>query len=374
MPQLFYALTACRGDERKQNSPYRLRSCNTADRTLRRAAPTPALAPQATTPAARARFSFPHPAPDERCRCQPGTTAGPSPAPAPGPGRRLPRSGRCCGRAAALRSPPRRPARWLRSSRRSPRRRRAEGARAAAAPGAAAGVCRPAWPWPAGSAGAGRRFAGAPAPGAPGTRPGSGTRRRCGAAGRARCAGGAAPSPRCAAAPRTPPWGRGAAPWTGRRRGGRRRSPAPRSGARHGGASAAPPAGLTCAPRPGSSRVFSPTRPGACSSPPRPTSSFCLEPGAAPLPRSPSALPASRGPAEPAALLPPPPSGAGRPGPPAPHCCPRRRHLEIVFPLQSRVENKWAELPGWGVRHGARRVTSRDRRLSQPIGGRGGAN
>lgn len=209
--------------------------------------PQPQLSPQATTPAARA--CFPSPIELQRSRCQPGTTAGPSPAPAPGPGRRLPRSGRCCGRAAALRRPPRRPARWLRSSRRSPRRRRAEGARAAAAPGAAAGVCRPAWPWPAGSAGAGRRFAGAPAPGAPGTRPGSGTRRRCGAAGRARCAGGAAPSPRCAAEPRTPPWGRGAAPWAGRRRGGRRRSPAARSGARHGGASAAPPAGLTYAPR-----------------------------------------------------------------------------------------------------------------------------
>lgn len=103
-------------------------------------------------------------------------------------------------------------------------------------PGAAGGACRPAWPWPAGSAGAGRRFAGAPAPDAPGTRPGSGTRRRCGAAGRARCADGAAPSPRCAAAPRTPPWGRGAAPWTGGTRGGpsltgsaRRASPWPSS-------------------------------------------------------------------------------------------------------------------------------------------------
>lgn len=102
------------------------------------------------------------------------------------------------------------------------------------------------------------------------------------------------------------------------------------------------------------------TRPGARSSLPRPTSSFCAEPGATPLSRSPSALPASRGLMEPAALPPPPPSGAGRPGPPAPHCCPRRRHLEIVFPLQSRVENKWAELPGWGyvtARGASRAVT-----------------
>lgn len=61
----------------------------------------------------------------------------------PGP---LPRSTCCCGRAAR-RSPPRPPARWLRSCRRFPRRRRpAEGARAAAGPEGAADACRPAWP------------------------------------------------------------------------------------------------------------------------------------------------------------------------------------------------------------------------------------
>ena len=89
---------------------------------------------------------------------------------------------------------------------------------------AAAGACRRAWPWPGCSAGEGRRCAGARAPGVRAIRPHSGPHRCCGGAGTARCAGGGAPWPRCAAAARTPPWGRWAAPWaagcTGQARGG----------------------------------------------------------------------------------------------------------------------------------------------------------
>lgn len=160
-----------------------------------------------------------HGCPGKRSGCQLGTarhglawpglpSLSSSPAARPRPAPRVPRSRWCCGRAAARRWPRRCPGRWRRAARRP--------GEAAVAAAAAGGACRRAWPWLAGSAGAGRRSAGAPAPGARGTRPGSATRRRCGAAGTARCAGAAAPSRRCAAAPRTPPWGRGAAPWAAR--------------------------------------------------------------------------------------------------------------------------------------------------------------
>lgn len=135
---------------------------------------------------------------------------------------------------------------------------------------------------------------------------------------------------------------------------GGRRSPAPHAGPRHGpprGLTAPPPpAGLTWAPRPGSSSC---PRPGARLAPPLPTSSFSPEAGTDSLPRSPlsparrplpsapgarpepAPLPPRRGAARQPRLL-----GTGRPEAPSPYCYPCRRHLEIVFPLKSRVENK----------------------------------
>lgn len=81
-----------------------------------------------------------------------------------------------------------------RPARRAPGRRRTPGRGRRLGPGrAAAGACRRAWLWPGCSAGAGRRCAGARAPGARATRPRSGPRRCCGGAGTARCAGGGAP-------------------------------------------------------------------------------------------------------------------------------------------------------------------------------------
>lgn len=373
MRQFLYTLPACRRDEWKQNSPYRLRSCNTTDRVLRKAAPTPALAPQATTAAARA--CFPSPIPLQTSG--PGASRARPPVPPrpqyPAPGGAY----RDQGAATAV---------LLLSARRLAVQ-------------------------PVGSAPLG-------APRGGGGRRGRGRRRRRGRLpvfagplglglqaalvqgegllalqlqalrGHGLVAGlaGAVVPPAELDAPAEPLHHR-AVPRHHELRhgaGGQHHGPGGEGAASAAHRLLAPAPAMAGPPPPlppalpafptGIAPGLLPDRPGARSSPPRPTSSFCLEPGAAPLPRSPSALPASRGLAEPAALPRSPPSGAGRPGPPAPHCCPRRRHLEIVFPLQSRVKNKWAELPGWGIRHCARPVTSRDRRPSQPIGGRGGAN
>lgn len=72
-------------------------------------------------------------------------------------------------------------------------------------PPRAACACSSAWPWSAGSAGAVHRSAVDPSHAAPRPCFHSGSHSRCDAAGRARSAAAAAPSPRCAAAPRNPP-------------------------------------------------------------------------------------------------------------------------------------------------------------------------
>lgn len=310
----------------------------------------------------------------------------------------LPRSTCCCDRAAR-RSPPRRPGRWLRSCRRFPRQQRqAEGVRAAAAPGAAAGACRLAWPWPAGSAGAGRRFAGAPAPGAPGTRPGSGTRRRCGAAGRARCAGGAAPSPRCAAAPRTPPWGRGAAPWTGERRGrpppftGSSRRPPPWRGLPRSGLprplpllplpQTLPglPTGLAPAPVPPPGPARRPLHSPHPHFLLRPRGRYRFATPALSQPCPAAAAHPLRGPSRARSAL--PRRGAARPGgrrsqaragpnPRLPIVIRAAAILKLFFPSRAELRINRRSFLGGGQRHAASRVTRRDGRPSEPIERRG---
>lgn len=72
-------------------------------------------------------------------------------------------------------------------------------------PSAAVDVCWSAWLWSANSAGAGRKFAASRVRGAPWPCCRSGSRSCCDAAGRARCAAGAAPSPRCVVTPHNLP-------------------------------------------------------------------------------------------------------------------------------------------------------------------------
>ncbi len=93
-----------------------------------------------------------------------------------------------------------------RDPRRFPRRRPCLSApRGPCSPPPAAGACSGAWPWSAGSADAVRTSAVSPSPADPWPCCHSGSHSRCDAAGRARSAAAAAPSPRCAAAPRNPP-------------------------------------------------------------------------------------------------------------------------------------------------------------------------